>query len=173
MQHTTVAKEAMKQFAEENRADHPVVRSLQTQVANSLVLYANYKHYHWQTFGPHFRDLHLMWDQFAKEVLEISDDLAERIRMIGPDVEFAQLSEFQKGSSIQSAGRGQTMREMVEEADANLHIVIKEMRDGADAATTHKDCGTNDLLSRIVQVYEKQEWFLREILKKNDGLRER
>ena len=43
-----------KDVSQENREDHPVVRHLQRQVANALVLYANYKHYHWQTFGPLF-----------------------------------------------------------------------------------------------------------------------
>lgn len=44
----TIAKEV----SQENREDHPVVQHLQRQVANAFVLYANYKHYRWQTFGP-------------------------------------------------------------------------------------------------------------------------
>jgi hypothetical protein len=35
-----------------------VVKHLRKQVANAFILYANYKHYHWQTFRPLFRDLH-------------------------------------------------------------------------------------------------------------------
>ena len=42
---------------------------------------------HWQTFGLLFRDLHLMFDEFVKEVLEANDELAEGIRMIGPNIE--------------------------------------------------------------------------------------
>jgi len=38
---------------------NPVVAALQRQQASALVLYLNYKKYHWLTFGPHFRDLHL------------------------------------------------------------------------------------------------------------------
>ena len=67
---------AAKELSQENREDHPVVQHLQRQVADAFVLYANYKHYHWQTFGPHFRDLHLMFDEFAKEVLGTIDDIA-------------------------------------------------------------------------------------------------
>src|SRR6266498_830534 len=103
------------EISQENQADHPVVRHLQRQVANAFVLYANYKHYHWQTFGPHFRDLHQMFDEFAKDVLESSDELAERIRMIGPNVENVQLKQLQEAANIQSAGPNQSMREMVEE----------------------------------------------------------
>ena len=159
-----------KDVSQENREDHPVMQHLQRQVANAFVLYANYKHYHWQTFGPLFRDLHLMFDEFAKSVLETTDEFAERIRMIGPDVQNVQLRQMQDAASVHSAVAGQSLREMIEEADANLVVVIKEMRDGAKAADESNDPGTVDLFSRLVQTHEKHEWFLREVLKKKDGL---
>ena len=158
------------EISKENRQDHPVVQHLQTQVANAFVLYANYKHYHWQTFGPHFRDLHLMWDEFAKATLATVDELAERIRMIGQDVHSVQLREMQERANVHSAGPKQSMREMIEEADANLMVVIKDMRDAAQIADENKDRGTSDLFSNCLQVHEKHEWFLRELLKPNDGL---
>ena len=161
---------AAKELSQENREDHPVVQHLQRQVADAFVLYANYKHYHWQTFGPHFRDLHLMFDEFAKEVLGTIDDMAERIRMIGQDVQHVQLKQMQEAADVHSAAAGQDMREMLEEADANLFVVIKDMRDAARAAEESNDPGSVDLFSRFVQIHEKHEWFLREVLKKKDGL---
>ena len=159
-----------KDVSQENREDHPVVRHLQRQVANALVLYANYKHYHWQTFGPLFRDLHLMFDEFAKDALVTADEFAERVRMIGQDVQNVQLRQMQEAASVQSASANQSMREAIEEADANLLVIIREMREGAKAAEESNDPGTVDLFSKIVQIHEKHEWFLRDILKKKDGL---
>jgi starvation-inducible DNA-binding protein len=159
-----------RDVSQENREDHPVVQHLQRQVANAFVLYANYKHYHWQTFGPFFRDLHLMFDEFAREVLGTMDELAERIRMIGQDVQNVQLKQMQEAANVRSAGAGRSVHEMIEEADANLLVVIKDMRDAAKAADESNDPGTVDLFSRFVQIHEKHEWFLREILKKKDGL---
>jgi len=159
-----------KDVSQENREDHPVVQHLQRQVANAFVLYANYKHYHWQTFGPLFRDLHLMFDEFAKDVLATADEFAERVRMIGPDVQNVQLRQMQEAASVQSASANQSMREAIEEADANLLVIIKEMREAAKCADESNDPGTVDLLSRVVQIHEKHEWFLRDILKKKDGL---
>jgi starvation-inducible DNA-binding protein len=147
-----------------------VVKHLQREVANAFVLYANYKHYHWQSFGPLFRDLHLMFDEFAEHTLETVDQMAERIRMIGQDVESVQLKDFQKAANIESAQNGQSMREMIEEADANLLLVIKDMREGAKIADDSNDPGSVDLFSKIVQIHEKDEWFLREVLRKKDGL---
>lgn len=160
----------VKEVSQENREDHPVVQHLQRQVANAFVLYANYKHYHWQTFGPFFRDLHLMFDGFATDVLGTTDEMAERIRMIGQDVENIQLNQMQEAANVHSAAPSRSMREMLEEADANLLVVIKDMRDAAKAAEESNDPGTVDLFSKIVQIHEKHEWFLREILKKKDGL---
>jgi len=164
------ARNIASEISHENRQDHPVIRHLQREVANAFVLYANYKHYHWQTFGPLFRDLHLMFDEFAKETLETIDELAERIRMIGPDIESIQLRQMQEAASVQSAGADQSMREMIQEADANLMIVIRGMREGARDADENNDPGTVDLFSKTVRIHEKHEWFLRQVLKKKDGL---
>jgi starvation-inducible DNA-binding protein len=164
------ASNLVKETSQENSASHPVVQHLQRQVANAFVLYANYKHYHWQTFGPLFRDLHLMFDEFAESALGTVDEMAERIRMIGQDLQCVQLKEYQGLANIQSSSGGQSMREMIEEADANLLIVIKDMRDAAEAAEDNHDPGTVDLFSKVVQIHEKNEWFLREVLKKKDGL---
>ena len=160
----------VKDVSQENREDHPVVQHLQRQVANAFVLYANYKHYHWQTFGPVFRDLHLMFDDFATAVLGTTDELAERIRMIGQDLQSVQLRQMQEAASVQSASANHSMREAIEEADANLLVIIKELREAAKAAEHSSDPGTVDLFSRVVQIHEKHEWFLREILKQKDGL---
>jgi starvation-inducible DNA-binding protein len=48
--------------------------------------------------------------------------------------------------------------------------VIKEIRAGARAADEHDDPGTVDLFSKSVQIHEKHEWWLRDILEKRDGL---
>lgn len=164
----TSVTSATKQLTRENTPNSPVVKELRRQVANAFVLYANYKHYHWQTFGPHFRDLHKLFDELAAEVFGSLDELAERVRMIGPDPP-AHLIEAVDLATVRPAAPHSTMREMVEEADGNALIVIKEMRDGARVAEEHHDPGTVDIFSRTVQIHEKHEWFLREILRSEDG----
>jgi starvation-inducible DNA-binding protein len=62
------------------------------------------------------------------------------------------------------------MREMIEEADANVLILIKEIRAAARVADDAGDPGTNDLFVRVVQIHEKHEWWLRDLLEKGDGL---
>jgi starvation-inducible DNA-binding protein len=153
----------------DNTLESPVVQSLRRQVANAIVLYLNYKHYHWQTYGPLFRDLHKLFDRFAKDVLDTVDPLAERVRMIGQDPP-AHPIEAVDLASVSQAAPHSTMREMVEEADRNLILIVKEMRDAAKLADEHGDPGTVDLFSRFVQIHEKHEWWARDILRKGDGL---
>lgn len=163
---------AADELTKENRSDSPVVQDLRRQTANAFVLYANYKHYHWQTYGPHFRDLHKLFDKFAEEVLDTLDPMAERVRMIGPDPPAHPL-EMSDLASVGPAAPGSTMREMVEEANKNALIVIKELRQASRVADDHNDPGTVDVFAKVVQIHEKHEWWLRDILRKGDGFGER
>ena len=158
-----------EELSRENRPDSPVVEELRRQAANTFVLYANYKHYHWQTYGPLFRDLHKLFDRLADDVLPTLDALAERVRMIGQNPP-AHLLEAADLASVAAAAPHSTMREMVEEADRHLLVVIKEMRQGAKIADDAGDPGTVDVFSRIVQIHEKHEWWMRDILRTGDGL---
>ncbi len=152
-----------------NQPGNPLIQALQVQVANATLLYLNYKHYHWQTFGPLFRDLHLLFDEFASAILITIDDFAERIRMIGGDP-VADPTEMVRIATVKVASTKGVMRQMVAEADANEITVIREMRAGARLADDCDDPGTADIFARIVQIHEKHEWFLRDILEEGDGL---
>jgi starvation-inducible DNA-binding protein len=158
----------MAEASKDKAADTPLVQLLQKQVANAFILYSNYKHYHWQTFGPMFRDLHLMFDEFATAALETIDEFAERIRMIGPDPVFSP-QQVMDTASVETSRTPKRMRDMVQEADENALMVIREMRHGAKLAEESDDPGTVDLFSRLVQIHEKHEWWLRDMLKKDDG----
>ena len=142
---------------------------LQKQVANAFIVYLNYKHYHWQTFGPLFRDLHLLFDEFAEEVYQTIDEMAERIRMIGQNP-VSRIEEFQKTATIKSAKDSKDMFEMIDEANGNSLLIIKEMRQAIKTADEGDDPGTADILTKFVQVHEKHQWWLRDILEKRDGL---
>jgi starvation-inducible DNA-binding protein len=162
-------KSISEELSRENSPESPVVQDLRRQVANAFVLYVNYKHYHWQTYGPLFRDLHKLFDKLAAEVLSTLDEIAERVRMIGQDPP-AHLLETMDLASVAPAAPHSTMREMVEESDRNLLVVIKEIRHAAKIADEHGDPGTVDLFSRVVQIHEKHEWWMRDMLRNGDAL---
>jgi starvation-inducible DNA-binding protein len=72
-------------------------------------------------------------------------------------------------ASVTAAAPHSTMREMVEEANRNQLVLIKEMRKAVRTAEEHDDPGTVDLFSKLVQVHEKHEWWSRDILRAGDG----
>src|SRR5262245_40438711 len=162
-------------------ADTPVIPYLQTDLANAWVLYANYKHYHWESYGPLFHDLHVMFDDFAEAVfdtiddfaeavVDTIDDFAERIRKLGFHIEPVQLTQFQSAAIVQSSSASLSEVEMIQEAHANLLLVIQRMRIACRIADDNNDPGTVDLYSKTVQIHEKAEWFLRQVLATQDGL---
>jgi starvation-inducible DNA-binding protein len=52
-------------------------------LADTTILYALYKKAHWNAAGPTFYQLHLLFDKHAEEQLELTDEIAERVQMLG------------------------------------------------------------------------------------------
>ncbi|MDX2242144.1 MAG: DNA starvation/stationary phase protection protein [Leptolyngbyaceae cyanobacterium bins.302] len=146
-----------------------LVKALNRQQANTLVAYLNYKKYHWLTYGPLFRDLHLLFEDQGGEVFEMLDELAERSLMIdGSPV--ADPADYLTTATVKPSTGKLSVSEMIQEAIATHEHIIREMHEDADAATDAGDIGTADLYTRLVQTHQKHRWFLREIQRKGDGL---
>jgi starvation-inducible DNA-binding protein len=146
-----------------------LVKALNRQQANTLIAYLNYKKYHWMTFGPLFRDIHLLFDEHGLEVFAMLDELAERSLMLD-GTPIGDPGDYLTTATVKPSTGTLSVRQMLEEAVATHELIIAEMHADADAATNAGDIGTADLYTRLVQVHQKQRWFLREFLRKGDGL---
>ena len=146
-----------------------VVATLQRQQANALVAYLNYKKYHWLSYGPLFRDIHLLLDEQAAQTYATIDEFAERAIMIG-GAPIGDPAEYLPAATVKPSKGVLSMEKMLAEARATLDVVIEEMHEDAEVATDAGDIGTADLYTRLVQQHQKNRWFLDEILKKRDGL---
>ncbi len=146
-----------------------VVNTLNRQQANALVAYLNYKKYHWLTFGPLFRDLHLLFEEQGGEVFASVDELAERSLMLDGEP-VADPAEYLPTASVKPSAGRLSVKQMIEEAIVTHELIITEMHQDAEVATNAGDIGTADLYTRLVQVHQKHRWFLKEILKKGDNL---
>ncbi len=147
----------------------PVVEYLQRATANGLAVYMNYKRYHWNTYGPLFRDAHLLFDEHANAILPTADEYGERVRILGKEA-VGSPEEVVDRATVKMARSEMTVREMIEQAIANHRQIIGEFKEAIKMADSQNDPGTTDLFIRTIQVHEKQEWFLREFLEKRDGL---
>jgi starvation-inducible DNA-binding protein len=142
-----------------------VIDHLNAELATAFVLALNAKRYHWTVSGPHFRDYHLRFEDLYTAADDTIDELAERIRMVGgvPLHAPAQI-EAQSKAAISNPATRLEPKAMLKEALANEEATISLMHEGIELATGAGDPGTADLLTRFVQVHQKEAWFLREML---------
>ncbi len=151
------------------RMRRDIVATLQREQANALVTYLNYKKYHWLTYGPLFRDIHLMLDEQATQTYETIDEFAERAIIIGGSP-IGDPASYLTAATVKPSEGKLSLRAMIEEARDTIDLVIREMHADTETATAGGDIGTADLYTRLVQMHQKNRWFLNELLQKQDDL---
>src|SRR5690606_34168797 len=139
-----------------------VTQLLTVLLADEYVLYTKTRDYHWNVVGPQFESLHNLFEEQYKELSEMFDDVAERIRELGEHA-IGTLAEFSQHTRIKEhPGHYPEAREMVANLVADHELVIREIREDADAcADEYHDMGTNDLLIEFMKQHEKMAWMLR------------
>ncbi len=142
-----------------------VIDHLNAELATAFVLALNAKRHHWTVTGPHFRDYHLRFEDLYTAADDTVDEMAERIRLVGgtPLHAPAQI-EAQSKAEISSPSARLDPEAMLKEALANEETVITYMHEGIELVNGAGDPGTADLLTRFVQVHQKEAWSLREML---------
>lgn len=138
---------------------------LNVTLADTCVLRDMYKKHHWQTWGPTFYQLHLLFDKHYAEQAELVDKLAERVQTLG-GVAIAMAHDIAEVSEIERPPRGreEVPVQVSRLLEAHEHILIRA-RAAARRAAERGDDGTNDLyVSDILRTNEMQVWFLAEHL---------
>lgn len=142
-----------------------ITEQLNLLLADTITMRDLYKKSHWQVAGPTFYQLHLLFDKHYAEQVELVDDIAERIQLLG-GVSIAMAADVAETTRIQRPPRG---REEVPVQLSRLleahQVVIGECRKLARLASELGDDGTNDLVvSDVLRTNELQVWFLSEHL---------
>jgi starvation-inducible DNA-binding protein len=142
-----------------------MTEQLNLLLADSMTLRDLYKKSHWQVAGPTFYQLHLLFDKHFDEQVEIVDEIAERIQLLG-GVSLAMAADVAETTRIARPPRG---REEVPVQISRLldahQIIIGHCRKLARRASELGDDGTNDLVvSDVLRGNELQVWFLSEHL---------
>src|SRR5882724_8400774 len=140
-------------------------KQLNQLLADSITLRDMYKKHHWQVAGPTFYQLHLLFDKHFEEQVEIVDEIAERIQLLG-GISLAMAADVAETTRIERPPRG---REEVPVQISRLldahQIIIGDCRDLAKRASLLEYEGTNDLVvSDVLRANELQVWFLSEHL---------
>jgi starvation-inducible DNA-binding protein len=144
-------------------ATSDIARALSALLADTFALYLKTKNFHWHMSGPHFRDYHILLDDHASQLLEMTDEIAERSRKIG-------------GTTIRSIGhiaRLQriadndadfvTPRDMIAELHSDNVDLVAAMRHTHNVSNGYGDVATTSLLENWINEAENRGWFLFEI----------
>jgi len=143
-----------------------VAESLSATLSDGLDLHSQIKVAHWNVKGPHFAAFHPLFEGFATALAGFNDDLAERAVTLGARVG-GTARQVAKGSRLQELGA-----DSVKDLDlaAQLADRFEQYLDGVRAArgVAEKagDQDTQDLLTGVVEQFEKNGWFLRASLEK-------
>ena len=144
-----------------NKADRTkVAKGLKHLLADSYTLYLQTHNFHWNVTGPHFSELHVMFEQHYTELATAVDEIAERIRTLdmaapGTYAEFSKLSNISEVEGVPAA------KEMVNILQHSHETVVKTCRDVLKVAQQADDESTAALVSDRMRVHEKTAWMLR------------
>ena len=110
--------------------------------------------------GQHFRDYHLLLDEQADQIFEITDPVAERVRKLG----------FPTVHSIGEIGRKQRVKDnnevyvnpldMLTDLLNENRALVQHMRETHQVAEDINDVATASLLEVYIDEAERRAWFL-------------
>jgi starvation-inducible DNA-binding protein len=129
-------------------------------LADVFAIYVKTKNFHWHMSGPHFRDYHLLLDEQAEQIFDMTDDIAERVRKIG-------------GLTLRSVGQIAKMTRVLDndasyvdplDMLAELHednkMLVTRLKTAHDVCDEHGDIATASLIENWVDETERRAWFL-------------
>ena len=141
------------------------VERLNQILVDTMTLRDLYKKHHWQVSGRTFYQLHLLFDKHYDEQVELVDQIAERIQLLG-GLSYAMAADVAENTNVPRAPRGrEEVPVQISRLLAAHLIIIQGVRAAARKATGIGDDGTNDLLvGDVLRTNELQVWFLSEHL---------
>lgn len=137
-------------------------------LADTYTIYLKTHGYHWNVTGPHFRSLHLLFEEQYLELRDAVDEIAERIRALGPMApgSYRELSHL--ASVVDSDGAPEAM-EMVRRLIEGHEVVLRTAGAVARSAEAASDPVSLDLATRRMAIHEKTVWMLRATVGEAEG----
>jgi starvation-inducible DNA-binding protein len=142
-----------------------VIAILNTLLADEYLLYTKTRNYHWNVTGLQFNDLHKFFETQYEALDDIVDEVAERARSLGGRAA-GTLEEFRKTARLgEDPGKVPAARDMLAALLADHESLARTLRTDVDTVTDkHRDTGTADFLTGLLEQHEKMAWMLRSFL---------
>ncbi|SKB88948.1 Dps family protein [Sphingopyxis flava] len=141
-----------------------VADALNALLADSFALYLKTKNYHWHVEGPRFRELHLLFDEQAAQILATTDLIAERVRKNGATT-LRSIGEIGRRQSIKDDDKAKVDDEaMIAQLAADNEALLAQIKETKAAAEAEGDIATSGLVDSWADETQQRIWFLKATL---------
>lgn len=151
-------------ISESNRKT--IAEQLSKLLADEFVLYTKTLNAHWNLEGADFHSVHLYFEELYNQSQEIVDAVAERIRQLGHYAP-ATLKDFLKLTHLtEQLKGGNSSIDLIKNLLADHESIIEFIRANIkEFDEAHKDAGTSDFVTGLMEKHEKTAWMLRAHIK--------
>jgi starvation-inducible DNA-binding protein len=137
---------------------HAVVELLNHTLADEAVLTLKTRGAHWNVSGAGFLELQILFDSQYKQLNDISDEIAERVRMLGGRA----ISSYQEFIRFTRLDEQPGLVAEILHLLADHEACIRLLREDARKCTEEfEDEGTFELFIGVMRLHEKMAWMLR------------
>jgi starvation-inducible DNA-binding protein len=136
---------------------------LRRVLADVFALYLKTRNFHWHMRGRHFRDYHLLLDEQAEQIFDMTDGLAERARKIGGTTlrSISDITRHQRLTDNNSEAVAPDA--MLSELYGDNRQLTQFLRAAHQVCEQHNDVATTSLIENWIDESERRTWFLSEI----------
>jgi starvation-inducible DNA-binding protein len=129
-------------------------------LADVFALYVKTKNFHWHMSGPHFRDYHLLLDEQAAQLFEMTDPIAERVRKVG-GLTLRSIGDIGRAQRItDNDAEYVAPLDMLAELREDNKTLAASLREAHDVCDEHRDLATTSLIEVWIDETERRTWFL-------------
>jgi len=137
-----------------------VADALNALLADSFALYLKTKNYHWHVQGPRFRELHLLFDEQAAQILATTDLIAERVRKNGAST-LRSIGDVSRRQSIKDDDAASVEPDaMIKALAADNRTLLSQIKEAKAAAESDGDIATSGLVDGWADETQQRIWFL-------------
>jgi len=143
-----------------------IVDLLNSVLANEFLVFTKTLNYHWNIKGPRFTSLHEFLGGHYNTLLEVMDEVAERIKIVG-GVPLSTATEMTQKTTIEEKpGTIPSSNDMIATLIKDHHIIQQmisySLKNNAEIFS--EDKGTEDMLVATMRTHEKMIWMLKSSL---------
>ena len=139
-----------------------VSNELAKLLADEFVLYTKTRNAHWNVTGDNFHANHIFFENQYKQLDEIIDSVAERMRKIGHYApatlkSYLELTHLTEYSERTNDGLG-FMKDLLQDHESIIEFIRGNITPFAD---DYKDYGSRDFITGLIEIHEEMAWMIR------------